>query len=189
MQISTKTAIGISLGLGLVGLILIPTKVKAYKPSESTSSNSRTGFVNVYGGPDFLSNEVRGLRNNNPGNIRISNTNWQGKVPVALNTDGSFEQFVSYPYGIRALIKLLNTYYNKYQLQSVSAIINRFAPSNENNTKGYINEVAQKMKVTPEQKIPLSYFNIKVLVFAIDFIENGKATITQSHYKQALKLL
>ncbi|MCA9329527.1 hypothetical protein KDA11_02695, partial [Candidatus Saccharibacteria bacterium] len=33
----------------------------------------------------------RGIRNNNPGNIRISNNQWRGKIPVSQNTDGSFE--------------------------------------------------------------------------------------------------
>jgi len=50
---------------------------------------------------------IRGLRNNNPGNIRISDTPWQGKIPKAMNTDKNkaFEQFESLEYGLRALMK------------------------------------------------------------------------------------
>ena len=49
----------------------------------------------------------RGIRNNNPGNIVISNNSWQGKIAVAQNTDGHFEQFTELYYGLRALAKLL----------------------------------------------------------------------------------
>lgn len=40
----------------------------------------------------------RGIRNNNPLNIKIGN-DWKGEVP---NTDGTFEQFESMEYGLRA---------------------------------------------------------------------------------------
>ena len=50
---------------------------------------------------------IRGLRNNNPGNIRMSDTTWQGKISKEFNTDTNkaFEQFESLEYGLRALMK------------------------------------------------------------------------------------
>jgi len=39
--------------------------------------------------------KIRGLRNNNPGNLEKRSTPWQGKVPHSQNTDGRFEQFES----------------------------------------------------------------------------------------------
>jgi hypothetical protein len=54
---------------------------------------------------------IRGIRNNNPGNIKINSANkWTGKV--GSNTDGVFEQFTDMKYGIRASLKLLHTYIN-----------------------------------------------------------------------------
>ena len=50
----------------------------------------------------------RGLRNCNPGNIRISTTKWIGEIQPS--TDKSFKQFKAMPYGYRALIKLLQNY-------------------------------------------------------------------------------
>lgn len=36
----------------------------------------------------------RGLRNNNPGNIRYSDaTDWQGEVPASKKQDNAFEEF------------------------------------------------------------------------------------------------
>ena len=46
---------------------------------------------------------ARGLRNNNPGNIRLSRTLWQGEIRPSQ--DRSFCQFRTMAYGYRALIK------------------------------------------------------------------------------------
>ena len=76
--------------------------------------------------------QARGIRNNNPGNIKLSNTAWKGKVPNDQNTDGTFEQFQDMPHGIRAVYRLLITYANKHKLRTVDEIIDRWAPSGEN---------------------------------------------------------
>ena len=80
----------------------------------------------------------RGMRNNNPGNIKISPTNWKGKVPAHLNTDGIFEQFYTIDDGIRASLVNLTTYYNRYQLRTIRGIISRWAPASENPLSSYI---------------------------------------------------
>ena len=46
---------------------------------------------------------TRGLRNNNPLNIRKNSTKWQGLS--ATQTDKSFFQFTSMAYGYRAAFK------------------------------------------------------------------------------------
>lgn len=46
--------------------------------------------------------EPRGLRNNNPGNIRTTKDRWQGLRPQ--QTDPAFFQFTEMRYGYRALI-------------------------------------------------------------------------------------
>ena len=62
----------------------------------------------------------RGIRNNNPLNIRIGNT-WLGEV--ADPSDPSFEQFVSMQYGVRAACVLLRRYIRHYKRQTIQAII------------------------------------------------------------------
>ncbi|GLX80891.1 virion protein [Thalassotalea eurytherma] len=81
--------------------------------------------------------QTRGIRNNNPLNIR-KGENWLGLV----GDDGAFAQFETPEHGIRAGARILRTYRNKYGLNSVHAIINRFAPPSENNTTSYIDHAA-----------------------------------------------
>ena len=87
----------------------------------------------------------RGIRNNNPLNIRKGN-NWKGEV--CSSTDGGFEQFVSMQWGIRAGFKILKNYMTGYggrvkALTNVHDIIHRWAPPNENNCKAYIDSVCR----------------------------------------------
>ena len=97
----------------------------------------------------------RGLRNNNPLNIRRSPSKWLGEVDI-LNgkRDAAFCQFSSLVYGYRAAGKLLRTYQTKYKLCALSQIIGRWAPPNENNTQAYATRVAQQM--TKELGEPIS---------------------------------
>lgn len=67
----------------------------------------------------------RGLRNNNPGNIRLSATLWQGEVRPSQ--DKSFCQFKNMAYGYRALIKLLQNYRRLYHCRTIADFIQRWA--------------------------------------------------------------
>lgn len=80
----------------------------------------------------------RGIRNNNPLNIRIGNA-WRGEV--ANPTDPSFEQFKTMQYGLRAGFVLLRRYINHYRRTTVPEIIKAWAPAHENNTNAYIKSV------------------------------------------------
>lgn len=87
----------------------------------------------------------RGIRNNNPLNIRKGN-NWKGEV--AKCSDGEFEQFVSMQWGVRAGFKILKNYMTGYggrvkALTNVHDIIHRWAPPSENNCKAYIESVCR----------------------------------------------
>lgn len=113
---------------------------------------------------------ARGIRNNNAGNIRLSNDNWQGLKDK--QEDSSFFQFVSPEYGIRALSKLLLNYQSRYGLDTVEGIISRYAPSVENNTNSYINAVSNALGVHRKEKIIVSN-HLKPLVNAIIKHENG----------------
>ena len=117
-----------------------------------------------------MSFKIRGLRNNNPGNIRISTIPWDGKVPVSQNTDGDFEQFYNAEDGIRAMARNLLTYYNR-GLDTIEKMISTWAPSNENDTAAYIRSVSMKTGIDSKAKYPRD--NIAPLVKAIIVHENG----------------
>ncbi|WP_025153602.1 structural protein [Morganella morganii] len=90
-----------------------------------------------------MTKPARGERNNNPGNIDYNPRNpWQGQLPHDPAIESRFCRFRSPEHGIRAIYKLLQTYQTKYGLNSVKAIINKYAPPNENNTGNYINRAA-----------------------------------------------
>lgn len=113
---------------------------------------------------------MRGVRNNNPGNIRHSGTRWQGMS--AEQTDPAFVQFITPEYGIRALSKLLDTYSNIYGLRTVRGIISRYAPASENDTAAYANAVARALGVSPDAQIDVQARKAE-LVQAIIKHENG----------------
>ena len=114
----------------------------------------------------------RGIRNNNPLNIRVGNV-WLGEVKNP--TDPHFEQFNSMEYGLRAGFILLRRYIRHYKRLNIEDIISSWAPSNENNTKAYINTVV-KVSGIPSNRI-LHYSDKESmckLVDAMCFVENGK---------------
>lgn len=82
----------------------------------------------------------RGIRNNNPLNIRIGNS-WLGEVPNPSDSD--FEQFVHIKYGLRAAFCILRRYIRRYKRNTVRKIVTAWAPSTENNTERYIQLVCK----------------------------------------------
>lgn len=105
----------------------------------------------------------RGIRNNNPLNIRKGN-NWQGeRHPQA---DKAFEEFESMQYGIRAGFKLIRKYMSGYngltkKFNTIELIIKRWAPPTENATQRYIDFVSKTTGIPSRQK--LSFDNKKVM--------------------------
>ena len=96
---------------------------------------------------------TRGIRNNNPFNIKRSQVAWYGEVP-AINgrSDKLFEQFYSMEFGYRAGIKLLYNYHRN-GLTTVRGIIGRFAPVSENDTLSYIDFVSSKLSCGKDREI------------------------------------
>ena len=101
----------------------------------------------------FLNNSiVRGLRNNNPGNLIRTKIAWQGKVSFLNSKDEKFEQFETLEYGILAQLKDLIHDINKGK-NTVRQLISEYAPSSENNTRSYIAAVCKTINVQPDTKL------------------------------------
>ena len=95
---------------------------------------------------------ARGIRNNNPLNIRRSGDKWQGLM--ALQQDREFFQFETMAYGWRAAFVILcRTYYKKYGLKTITDIIYRWAPPKENNTMAYIRRVSGYISIGPDRQL------------------------------------
>lgn len=84
---------------------------------------------------------TRGVRNNNPGNIRSNSYfKWQGQTG---SDDKGFCVFDTMGCGLRALFRLLANYRLLHNVSTVNQLINRFAPPSENHTGAYIDFVLQ----------------------------------------------
>lgn len=123
--------------------------------------------------------ESRGLRNNNPFNIRYSTSNlWKGKVPDEKKLDRSFEEFISLPYGIRSGMLLLANYIRD-GTNTVESIIHRFAPSIENNTEAYIDFICgfeSDIHLKPDTVIGVASVFFFELCRRIMYYESGYLT-------------
>lgn len=135
------------------------------------------------------SNNSRGIRNNNPGNIRWGDE-WKGLVPEAQRTDKSFCQFKAPEFGIRAMIIILRNYQSKYGLKTITGIIKRWAPPNENDTQAYIRSVAQATGADADKPIDLTDSRkLLPLLQAIIKHENGTQPYEYDVFIRALDLV
>ncbi|WP_337025907.1 structural protein [Pantoea anthophila] len=134
------------------------------------------------------SNNSRGIRNNNPGNIRWGDE-WKGLVPEAQRTDKSFCQFKAPEFGIRAMIIILRNYQRKYGLKTITGIIKRWAPPNENDTQAYIRSVALVTETDADKPIDLTDSRkLFPLLQAIIKHENGTQPYEYDVFIRALDL-
>lgn len=126
----------------------------------------------------------RGVRNNNPGNIDFNPRNaWQGQLGLEEGVSKPrFARFDHPENGIRALGKLLINYRGKDGMPGVGGkgidtvleTINRWAPSNENDTHAYAAAVAKRLGVKPTDPINIKDpATLRGMVLSIIIHENG----------------
>ena len=95
--------------------------------------------------PNPQANPVGGVNQYNVGNLR----------PVGSST--GFQQPSSYEEGIKAMDDNLRIYGTKHNINTLRGVISRYAPpQDKNDTEGYINFVAQRTGLKPDQEIDLS---------------------------------
>lgn len=129
----------------------------------------------------------RGIRNNNPGNIRRSADPWQGLAKD--QNDDAFFQFAEPKWGIRALARVLISYQDRHGLRTVRAIISRWAPPVENKTSSYIDHVAHRLGVGADDPLDVhDYRVLRGLVEAIIAHENGQQPYTDAQIDAGLVL-
>lgn len=117
--------------------------------------------------------ETRGMRNNNPCNIRINSDKFQGEVQPSQ--DKEFKQFETAAYGYRAAFRILKTYINNYKCDTIRKIISRFAPTNENHTENYIKVVSERSGIPENDTVYADNREMMIrIVAAMSFVENGR---------------
>jgi hypothetical protein len=117
---------------------------------------------------------VRGLRNNNPGNLKSLGIPWQGKI----GTDGTFDIFDTMENGIRALTKDLKKDFFTDGQETITALISEFAPGSENNTAAYIARVSEAVGKGPDAVLDWAADSFS-LIKGIIRHENGSIAAAQ----------
>jgi hypothetical protein len=119
---------------------------------------------------------TRGYRNNNPFNIRKTfdsagnQTFWPHEIK---GSDTDFKTFDTMVNGYLEGFRLLREY-KAGGFDTITKIINRFAPSNENDTYAYIQAVTKDTGI--DENTPVNFndpMQFKNLVAAISYHENG----------------
>lgn len=142
----------------------------------------------------------RGFLNNNPGNVDRSADVWQGEIRDPADprlTDfqrnelvkGRFCVFAQAQLGIRMLAKTLFAYRDRLGHRTVRQIINTWAPPVENDTGAYVNVVAAKVGVSPDDEIDVrDWKTLHALVSAIIVHECGGMPYAGSEIEDGLML-
>jgi hypothetical protein len=127
---------------------------------------------------------TRGIRNNNPGNIRLGQP-WQGLA--AAQTDPEFCVFIGPQWGIRAIVRILDTYQREGVHTIADAISHWAPPSDSNPTSAYIHTVCVSCGVGPTDLISLADYMLDI-VQAIIQQENGSQPYTDDLINLSIKL-
>ena len=109
---------------------------------------------------DYATNEIpRGVRNNNPHNLKDSGDRWQGWD--GTSTDEDFIVFNSPEDGMRAGMMNHLTHFVDYGDTTVEKLLERASPRSDNpNFDEYADYVAEKLGVDRDQQINLENENV-----------------------------
>lgn len=117
----------------------------------------------------------RGIRNNNPGDIKPEGAPWNGSV----GDDGTFVIFSDMSWGLRALATDLVNKMTKDGLITIRGIVTKYAPYSENLTDAYIAAVSGELGVSADQVLPVDSTTIHALVRAVINHEVGDQASSQ----------
>ena len=131
----------------------------------------------------------RGIRNNNVGNLKIGSDDWMGMIPHDKNTDGNFEQFKKWKWGVRAMIIVVrDAYMGKRNLHTIRGIIGRYAPQEkvEGEERSYFVNLRKLTGFDPDDVLGDDKETLRILIKAMGDIETGeKGIITDQQFNEA----
>lgn len=125
----------------------------------------------------------RGIRNNNPGNVRRSSDQWVGLR--ATQTDPEYFQFTAPVYGIRAMARVLTNYQRRHGLRTLEAMLKRYSPVAPQ--PAYTNAIAERMDMWPQFQVNLER-DLPALIAAIIVQENGINPYSAATIREGIRL-
>lgn len=132
-------------------------------------------------------NTPRGIRNNNPLNLRRSSSLWLGRTTTV--TDLEFETFMTMTFGIRAAMINARTIIRRNTACTVAKLITVWAPPAENNTEGYLQAVCDLAHVSPLHLLDFKdEWTICRVLWAMARVENG-VEVPYKYFENAYRML
>lgn len=184
MNVNAKIAIGgaSALAVGLVGWFIYkkisrPASIETVITSNPVAETQQKESVS-----NLASNVIdqvvqvtgvampRGIRNNNPLNIKYNSANdWVGQTG---KDSGGFCVFDEPKNGVRAAARILNSY-RKIGLGSIRQIVTRWTSGDSTKIQSnYINHVSSALNIGPD--VALNTNNFAALLSAMTYFENGQ---------------
>ncbi len=148
---------------------LSPTALAKPSPDVPTQEASAVGVAPAAADQR---NVPRGIRNNNPGNIEDGS--FARSQSGYVGSDGRFARYETPEAGAAAASNLLKSYSSK-GINTISGIVNRWAPAADNNNTGaYIAAVSRATGFAPNQPLDMNDPNVSTKVSQAIFAhENG----------------
>ena len=125
---------------------------------------------------------------NNPCNLVYVEANkWQGLADPPFV--GRFCAFTSAVFGLRAACMNLIAYQDRHGADTIAKVIALWAPSSENDTTAYINDVCGRTGLDKDKQLNFhSYADLRPVVEAIVWHENGRQPYSPAQFDEALRL-
>lgn len=114
---------------------------------------------------------TRAERNHNPGNIRRCGVRYRGERRPSC--DPAFKEFESDEWGYRAMFVLFESYRRRYSIDTLRAIVTRWAPPLENDTEEYVRFVAERADVDADATLPPRDVRLRAIAEAMSRFERG----------------
>jgi hypothetical protein len=114
------------------------------------------------------------IRFNNPGNLR---------VPGSAT---GFQRFATAQEGLNAMARQIGLYANRDNLRTISSIVGKYAPPNENDTSAYIADVSKRTGFAPDQQLDVNDPKVMApLLSAMVRHEQGRQPFSDQQLAQA----
>lgn len=118
--------------------------------------------------------DPRGVRNNNP--LNLSYVPGQQGLDPAAPSDGRFGRYTSMEAGIAQSVRQMQLHAERRGANTLSKLIQLWAPSSDNNTGAYIRQVERETGLGRDQVLDFQdEATLRKLVAAMARVENGRA--------------
>ena len=107
--------------------------------------------------------------------------------PGQDGSDGRFIRFKTPEQGVQAAVEVLHVYRDKYGINTLEGIVNRWAPPSENNTRNYIAHMERRVGVSAGTALDLNDPNMVArIIQAKGEMEGGTAQMQRTFTPQVI---